>query len=315
MTHDEFAAYLGAHGYKYNRTDAGIEVIGSHVYLDSLTTLPEGTTFSNGGHVYLGRLTTLPEGTTFSNDGHVYLGSLTTLPEGTTFSNDGHVDLPSLTTLPEGATFSNDGHVYLNRLTTLTTLPEGATFSNDGYVDLPSLTTLPDGTTFSNDGHVYLDSLTNEQQTYRGQTIRLKIIDGYTMLILSERTMGDNTIYHAACFGGGDLDKLKRCYVASNGEYHAHGRTVELALRDLRFKVAERDFDEDEIVAEIKARGTVLIEDFRLITGACEEGTRRGMQDAGLDPDANELPLPVVLGAAFGSYGEKFKSLFREVVA
>ena len=272
MTHDEFAAYLGAHGYKYNRTDAGIEVIGSHVYLDSLTTLPEGTTFSNGGHVYLGRLTTLPEGTTFSNDGHVYLGSLTTLPEGTTFSNDGHVDLPSLTTLPEG-------------------------------------------TTFSNDGHVYLDSLTNEQQTYCGQTIRLKIIDGYTMLILSERTMGDNTIYHAAYFGGGDLDKLKRCYVASNGEYHAHGRTVELALRDLRFKVAERDFDEDEIVAEIKARGTVLIEDFRLITGACEEGTRRGMQDAGLDPDANELPLPVVLGAAFGSYGEKFKSLFREVVA
>lgn len=163
-------------------------------------------------------------------------------------------------------------------------------------------------------GNVYLNSLTNERQTYRGQTIRLKTIDDYTMLILSERTVGDNTIYHAAYFGGGDLDKLKRCYVASNGEYHAHGRTVELALRDLRFKLAERDFDEDEIVAEIKARGTVLIEDFRLITGACEEGTRRGMADAGLDPEANELPLPVVLGAAFGSYGDKFKSLFREVV-
>ena len=229
MTHDEFAAILDARGYKYDRTDAGIEVKGGGVYLSSLTTLPEGTTFSNGGGVYLGNLTTLPEGVTFSNDGGVYLGNLT-----------------------------------------------------------------------------------NERQTYRGQTIRLKYIDGYTMMILSDRVMGDNTIYHAAYFGGGDLDKLKRCYVASNGEYHAHGRTVELALRDLRFKLAELDFDEDEIVAEIKARGTVLIEDFRLITGACEEGTRRGMQDAGLDPKANELPLDVVLGAAFGSYGEKFKSLFVE---
>ena len=192
---------------------------------------------------------------------------------------------------------------------------DGITITGKGSVYLGSLTTLPEGVKFENAGFVHLGNLTEEYHQHRGQTIRLKHIDGSTMLILSERQTGEYTIYHAAYFGGGDLDKLKRCYVARQGEQYAHGSTVEKAMRDVRFKAMEHDFDEDELVAEIKARGTVLIEDFRLITGACEEGTRHGMQQAGLDPDVDELPLAAVLGAAFGPYGERFKSLFSEKVA
>lgn len=183
------------------------------------------------------------------------------------------------------------------------------------HVDLSGLTSLPEGTTFSNGGYVDLSGLTSESQTYQGKAIRLRHVDGYTMLILSERSQGDTAICHAAYFGGGDLDKLRRCYIASQGGYHAHGRTIDHALRDLRFKTMEHDFDQDELVAEIKERGTVLITDFRLITGACEEGTREGMAQAGLDRDADELPLPAVLAAVHGSYGERFKALFVEVAA
>mgnify|MGYP000148997703 CR=1 FL=1 len=217
------------------------------------------------------------------------------------------VYLGGLTALPENVTFSNGGGIYLR---SLTTLPENVTFSNGGGVDLRSLTTLPENVTFSNGGYVDLGGLTDEYQTHRGEIIRLKYVDGQTMLILSERVTGEYIVFHAAYFGGGDLDKLKRCYVAQLGEFYAHGATVEKAMRDVRFKSMEREFDQDELVAEIKARGTVLIEDFRLVTGACEEGTRHGMEQAGLDPKADELPLDVVLGAAFGSYGERFKALF-----
>ncbi|QSR18447.1 hypothetical protein [Novosphingobium sp. KA1] len=393
MNRDEFCTLLDRKGYVYEVTETGVEVKsfhnvylsslttlpegttfsnggyvdlsslttlpegttfsnGGYVDLSSLTTLPEGTTFSNGGYVDLGSLTTLPEGTTFSNGGYVDLGSLTTLPEGTTFSNGGNVDLSSLTTLPEGTTFSNGGNVYLGSLTTLpegttfsnggnvylgslttlpegttfsnggnvdlsslTTLPEGTTFSNGGNVDLGSLTTLPEGTTFSNGGNVDLGSLTDEYQTYRGQRIRLKRVDGFTMLVRSERMVGEVALYSAAYFGGGELADLKACYVAHQGEHFAHGSTVEQAMRDLRFKVMEHDFDEGELVDEIKARGTVMIEEFRLITGACEEGTRHGMAEAGLDPEANELPLATVLSAAFGHYGERFKALFQKEAA
>ncbi|MDR2004094.1 MAG: hypothetical protein LBQ74_13765 [Prevotella sp.] len=135
---------------------------GGYVDLSSLTSLPEGVTFSNGGSVDLSSLTSLPEGVTFSNGGSVDLSSLTSLPEGVTFSNGGNVDLRSLTSLPEGVTFSNGGYVYLS---SLTSLPEGVTFSNGGYVDLSSLTSLPEGVTFSNGGSVYLSSGKKEIKT------------------------------------------------------------------------------------------------------------------------------------------------------
>lgn len=171
-----------------------------------------------------------------------------------------------------------------------------------------------DGNTVHVRGHdVDLRSLTNELQPYQGEQIRLRHVDGYTMLILNERIQQGTAICHAAYFGGGDADKLRRCYIASNGEYNSHGRTIEQALRDLRFKVMEHDFDQEELVAEIKARGTVHINDFRLITGACEEGTREGMAQAGLDRNADELPLDAVLTAVHGSYGQRFKALFGQV--
>ncbi len=329
---DAFTEALYRAGAPYDREGDLVTVRGHHVYLRGLTSLPEGVTFSNGGYVDLRGLTSLPEGVTFSNGGYVDLSGLTSLPEGVTFSNGGDVYLSGLTSLPEGVTFSNGGDVDLRGLTSLpegvtfsnggyvdlsglTSLPEGVTFSNGGYVDLSGLTSLPEGVTFSNGGGVDLRGLTDELQTYQGKQIRLRNVDGYTMLILSERVSGGITISHTAYFRGGDLDKMKRSYVAAQGGYSAHGETIEKALRDLRFKQMEHDFDQDELVAEIRERGTVHINDFRLITGACESGTREGMAAAGLDRDADELPLDAVLAAVHGSYGAQFKALFEKVAA
>ncbi|MFD2402968.1 hypothetical protein [Novosphingobium soli] len=310
MNINDFCALLDRKGYVYTRADDAVDVNGFHnVDLRSLTTLPESAAFNKGGYVDLRSLTTLPESAAFNNGGGVDLRSLTTLPESAAFNNGGGVDLRSLTTLPESAAFNNGGYVYLS---SLTTLPESAAFNNGGYVYLSSLTTLPESAAFNNGGYVYLSSLTDEYQSYRGERIRLKHIDGYTMLIRSERKLGETTIYSAAYFAGGEIADLKPCYVAHQGEHFAHGATIEQAMRDVRFKAMEHDFDEEELVAEIKERGTVLIEDFRLITGACEEGTRQGMADAGLDRDADELPLATVLSSAFGHYGERFKALFGE---
>jgi hypothetical protein len=309
---EEFTKRLTAIGYAFVVANGAVEVTRGNVDLGSLTTLPENTTFSNGGYVYLDSLTTLPENTTFSNGGNVYLPNLTTLPENTTFSNRGYVYLRSLTTLPENTTFSNGGNVDLR---SLTTLPENTTFSNGSYVYLRSLTTLPENTTFSNGGNVDLRSLTSETQTYRGKTIRLRTIDGYTMLILSSRKLGEATVSRARYFGGGDIAKLKACYVASQGKFNAHGDTAGQALRDLRFKVMQEDFDCDDLIAIIKRRGTVEFNDFRLITCACESGLRHGMTECGLDPDASELPLETVLAKAHGSFGAAFKRHFAEAIA
>ena len=240
------------------------------------------------------------------------IGCAFVIANGAVEVTSGSVDLSSLTTLPENTTFSNGGNVYLF---SLTTLPENTTFSNGGSVDLSRLTTLPENTTFSNGGNVYLSRLTSETQTYRGKTIRLRTIDGYTMLILSSRKLGDATVSRARYFGGGDIAKLKACYVAIQGGFNAHGDTAEQSLRDLRFKVMQKDFDCDDLIATIKRRGTVEFNDFRLITGACESGLRHGMTECGLDPDASELPLDTVLAKAHGSFGAAFKRHFEGAIA
>jgi hypothetical protein len=129
----------------------------------------------------------------------------------------GYVDLSSLTTLPAGTKFENQGDVDLS---SLTTLPEGTKFENQGDVDLRLLTTLSEGTKFENQGGVDLRSLTSEKQNYQGKEITLRNIDGYTMLIESEKITKGVTICKASYFGGGDLDK---CYLVKVGNHWAHG--------------------------------------------------------------------------------------------
>jgi len=308
MTHADLIALLPSHTCTI--TD-GVLIVsgGGNVYLSNLTTLPAGVTFKNKGYVNLSNLTTLPAGVTFSNGANVYLSSLTTLPEGVTFSNRAHVNLSSLTTLPAGVTFSNRGGVNLS---SLTTLPEGVTFSNGGYVNLYSLTTLPEGVAFSNGGYVNLYSLTSETQTYQGRTIRLRRVDGYTMRILSERTLLDGTRLARAEYFQGSKAAPQKCYIASDGAHSAHGATADEALTDLRFKLADHG-DKAELVATIKARGTVTFQDFRYLTGACSEGLRHGMEEAGLDPAATELPFDTVMAAVHGGFGDTFKTMMEGV--
>ena len=197
-----------------------------------------------------------------------------------------NVYLRSITTLPDETSFNNQGDVYLG---SLTTLPEGTSFNNQGYVYLGSLTTLPAGISFNNQGDVYLGSLTNEVQIYQGKQITLRHIDGYTMLIVTEKLTKGIIICKARYFGGGEIKDLKKCYVAKVGNHWAHGKTAKEAIQDATDK-ATLDADVADVVAEIKLTGKVTIAQYQAITGACREGCRQFLQSIG-KPDATDLPI------------------------
>lgn len=180
---------------------------------------------------------------------------------------------------------------------------DGESFVFKGYLDLSSLTTLPEGVSLSAGGSLYLSSLTREEQTYQGRSIRLRCIDGYTMRLISRRTVGSVALWSAQYFKG-NLESDPRCFVAQDGDTYAHGKTTDEALRDLRFKVAQRDFDVDDLVETIKQRGTVEFNDYRLLTGACAEGTRAHLLMHGVDPDVTtSLPLAKALEISRSGYG------------
>ncbi len=197
-------------------------------------------------------------------------------------TGNGRVDLASLTALPEGTEFRNGGSVYLLRLTAL-----------------------PEGTEFRNGGHVYLPSLTTEQQNYRGRVIRLRTIDGFTMLIASERRRGDYTISRARYFGGGEIDDLQLAFVAASGGFHAHGETVSQAIRDVRFKAAQADFDAADLIARVKAEGKIGFNEFRLLTGASQSGLEHGLETLGLARDTDSLPIGKAMELVRGQYGAR----------
>ena len=307
MTNEEFTAILRSENVPYSVVDGAVVVEGGNVYLPSLTMLPDNAQFNNRGDVSLPSLTILADNAQFNNGGFVRLHNLTMLPDNAQFNNRGYVYLPSLTILADNAQFNNGGYVSLHNLTILA---DNAQFNNGGYVSLPSLTMLPDNAQFNNGGDVRLPRLTTETVTYRGQEIRLRHVDDYTMLIVSEKVVGDYHIARSRYFGGGPLNKLKSCYVAQRGDYSAHGDTVENAIRDCRFKHMQANLDVSELVESIKEKGVITFDDFRLLTGACAEGLRHGLEQAGLESDLDELPLADALAAAHGPYGEKFREAF-----
>jgi hypothetical protein len=216
----------------------------------------------------------------------------------------GSVYLSSLTTLPEGIKFENQGYVDLS---SLTTLPEGIKFENQGYVDLSSLTTLPEGIKFENQGSVDLSSLTSEKQNYLGKERVLRHIDGFTMLITSTRNQGDVTISNARYFGGGDIDKLRKCFVAQSGNFSAHGDTLKSAIEDVKYKLQEQA-GKSEAIERIKTSKIVTVNDFRIITGACREGMRQHLSQRNINMDEVEsLTLDDAIKAMSGSsFGDQF---------
>ena len=270
----------------------------------------DGLTFTVEGYLNLNSVTHIPDGTVFNVGDSLYLRSVTHIPDGTVFNVGGYLDLNSVTSIPDGTVFNVGGSLNLN---SVTHIPDGTVFNVGGYLDLRSVTSIPDGTVFNVKGYLHLDGLTSETQRYAGKTIRIRTIDNICTRLISKRQVGTITLWSAQYFTG-NLDTDKRCYVAHEGEDYAHGDTAEKALADLRFKVLSRTLDPDELIATIKARGTVELIDYRLLTGACDDGARQHLISHGIDPDTTEsLPLAKALEISRSGYGgQRFAQMMEK---
>jgi len=327
MTIDELYDLIESQGVT---RDGNTLSAGSHLDLDTLDSLPEGVTLTAGGTLFLGRLTTLPEGVTLTAGGDLFLGRLTTLPAGVTLAAGVYLDLLSLTALPKGVTITSGGTLDLSSLTELaagvtitsggtlflgrlTTLPEGVKLAAGGGLDLSSLTELAAGAKLTAGGSLELGNLTKLpagvtlsakevdgylNQTWQGRTLRS--IDGIVMVLIgTEHRVGAATVQASRYFGRPDDSAL--VYVATVGEHTAHGATVEDAVEDATLKAGL--IDPTEIIAEIKATGSVTRGQYRAITGACREGVRQWCASQGVADETESLPLAAVLSMTAGQYG------------
>ena len=273
---------------------------------ESLTGLPEG--LSVGGSLYLNgceSLTGLPEG--LSVGGNLDLRgctSLTGLPEG--LSVGAWLDLSgceSLTSLPEGLSVGDS--LYLNGCTSLTSLPEGLTVGCG--LDLRRCTKIkemPESAIVQ--GEIFSEVKLTAKRLREGEYIegRCILADGILTAVTRKREMMGYVWY---------AGKNRTKNVISDGEYYAHCRTFSEGVRDIKFKKCRERGAEQ--YAGLSVDSVVSTDDavvmYRVITGACEQGTRSFLNEIGELKDA--YTIREIIEITRGRYGaETFKGFFEK---
>jgi len=104
------------------------------------------------------------------------------------------------------------------------------------------------------------------------------------MIILNNKKLQDYQIYQTKYIEDYFKDSKEVQYVASKDGFYSHGKTVKQAMNDLSFKIMSSK-DVKEHIQRVKTQGYVTPNDYRLITGACNYGTNKFLEENNLDWD------------------------------
>ena len=219
-------------------------------------------------------------------DGDFDLRYETKLPKGASFYVTGYIDLSSLTTLPEGVTLTAGGYLYLR---SLTTLPEGVTLTAGGYLDLKNKTV----------------RLNNVQWPLIWPDGKHICADGIMQEIISQK----GKVYHTC-----DIVTKKPGYLVTDGHgKFSHGETLKEAKESLIYKISNRDKSKYEnMTRKTSLSFADMVECYRVISGACEAGTRGFVATLG-EKRKDAYTIGEVIKLTVGQWGNKeFFEFFRK---
>ena len=140
-----------------------------------------------------------------------------------------------------------------------------------------------------------------------GKFVHVDWSDGIFSRVKSIKKIGNATVKTIIIDG-----QNKKSYIYISGGKSAHGETIEKAKADLRYKIADRDtsrFKGWKLTDEKPL--DEIIEAYRVITGACEEGTRTFVERQEKLPQ--KLTIADVINRTKGAFGnEQFAAFFKE---
>ena len=176
-------------------------------------------------------------------------------------------------------------------LSSLETLPEGVSLTAGGGLDLSSLETLPEGVVHKLSDGMYVPG----EYLYA---------DGILTHIKRSKMIGEYTYY---------IGKISGRNVIFDGKNYAHCKSVSDGINELAFKTASnrgaeqyRGFDMDKPMTVTEAMTM-----YRVITGACQQGTQRFIDSLGELKEA--YTVREIIGMTSGQYGgDAFRKFFEE---
>ena len=128
--------------------------------------------------------------------------------------------------------------------------------------------------------------------------------DNILSKIISKKKNGKITTYKANRIG----NKSKIVYIIQSGEVFSHGDTLKQAIHDFRYKISDRDTSKyDKWSLESEHSIADMIRAYRVITGACETGTKGWCENKKLPAKISvKLAIRLTKGAWAGNKFEKF---------
>ena len=137
---------------------------------------------------------------------------------------------------------------------------------------------------------------------YNHEFTEVQIIDSVRTIIFNRKKNVIKGLY---------LDSLNPCYVVEKDGVSSHGDTLKEAKESLIYKISNRD---KSMYEDYTLDSVVTFEDavkmYRVITGACEAGTRNFVQ--GLAKRKKKYTVAEIIEATQGQYGnETFKEFFN----
>ena len=137
---------------------------------------------------------------------------------------------------------------------------------------------------------------------YNHEFTEVEIIDEIKTIILNRKKNVIKGLY---------LDSLNPCYVVEKDGVYSHGATLKETKDSLIYKISNRDTSMyKDFTLETVVTFEEAIKMYRVITGACEAGTRNFVN--GLSKKKKKYTIAEIIAETKGQYGnEKFKEFIN----
>ena len=153
----------------------------------------------------------------------------------------------------------------------------------------------------------YIDGTRIKEDTYytlyNHEFAEVEIIDNVNTIILNRKKNIIKGLY---------FDNLKPCYVVEKDGVYSHGDTLKEAKDSLIYKITNRDTSMyKDYTLETKVTFEEAVKMYRVITGACEGGTRNFVENV-LKNKKKKYAVKEVIEETQGQYGhDRLKEFFE----
>ena len=132
--------------------------------------------------------------------------------------------------------------------------------------------------------------------------------DGIKKKLISKKQLGNVEVFEV------EESQHSNSFVVKRGDIFSHGETIEKAIADLRYKISTRDTSEFESwKGDLDTKRNIddIIRCYRVLTGACELGTKQFVERLGSVPET--LSIREVFDITKGQFGSnEFKAFLSE---